>query len=171
MFPDVRPCQSVVAGMLLDSARVDGCLDFTHSGLELNELDVGVVVAPHLGLQTPVSIFADLIHDEGEWSGVGHDALEEPGRDDVGGRVTGDGGESLELVRVNEVVGATRGAGDALNVSCEELDTIRLYPEVGDEAHVFFKAIRALLCVIAEGGRGAGLFNHEVFALVGPPDC
>jgi hypothetical protein len=67
------------------------------------------MVALHLGLQTPVSVFADLVHDEGEGSGIGRDALEEPGGDDVRGSVASDGWECLELVRVNGIIRACQG--------------------------------------------------------------
>ena len=44
-----------------------------------DELDVDIVVLLHLGFETPVSVFVDLVHDMREGGGIGGDALEEPG--------------------------------------------------------------------------------------------
>ena len=82
-----------MTGVFLYGAGVNSGLDLPHGGLELDELRVGVMVSLDFSLQPPVPVFADLVHDEGEWSGVGGDALEEPGGDDVGGCVAGDGRE------------------------------------------------------------------------------
>ena len=158
--------------MLLYGVGVDGRLDLLHGGLEFDKLGVGVMVPLDLGFQPPVSVFADLVHDEREWGGVGCDALEEPGRDDVGGCIAGNGGESLKLMGVDSVVGTSQGAldrtsvGDALDVPRQEFDAIGVDPEVGDAARIFFEAVRALLPVVSVGGAGAGLLIHEVLALI-----
>ena len=148
VFPDIRPSQSIVAGMFLDGMGVDGHLDLVHSGLELDEFDIGVVVSFHLGFQPPVSVLADLVHDEGEWCGIGCNALEEPGGNNVRGHIAGNGGESLELMGMDDVVGAAKSAmdkasaGDALNVLCQEFDAVRVYPEV-DLDHEALKRIQS----------------------------
>ena len=73
---------------------------------------------------------------------------------------------------VGDVIGAAKGAvnktgaGDVFDVPRQKFDTVGVDPEVGNEAGVFFVAIRALLFVVPVGGRGASLLNHEVFALV-----
>jgi hypothetical protein len=140
--------------------------------LELDELHIHAVVSLHLGFQAPVSVLTDLVHDEGERGGVGRDALEEPGWDNVGGGVAGNGRERLELVGVGDVVGTTQGAmsetgaRDAFNVSGQELDAVGVNPEVGDKAGVFLIAVGALLPIISVGGRGVSLLHDEVLALI-----
>ena len=129
-LPDVRAGQPVVAGMFLYGAGVNGRLDLAHGRLELDKLGVSIMVPLDLGFQTPVSVFANLVHDEGEWSGVGRDALEEPSGDNVGGCVAGDGRESLQLVGVDSVIRAPQGAldsagtGDAFDVARQESDAV-----------------------------------------------
>ena len=161
-----------MAGVLLYGAGVNGRLDFAHGGLEFDELGVGIVIPFDLRFQPPVTVFADLVHDEREWGGVGHDALEEPGGDDVGGCVAGDGGESLKLMGVDGVIGTPQGAldgagtRDVFDVARQEFDAVGVDPEVGDTTGVFFEAIRALLSVVSVGGGGARLLVHEVLALI-----
>ena len=139
-FPDIRAGQPVVTSVFLNDAGVNGCLDLAHGGLEFDKLGVGVMIPLDLGFQPPVSILADLVHDERERGGVGCDALEEPGGDDVGGCVTGDGRESLELMGMDSVVGAPQGtlnsAGtrDAFDVMRQEFDAVGVDPEVRDTA-------------------------------------
>ena len=48
------------------------------------------MVVLQLCFKSPVSKPPDLVHDKGEWGGVGSDALEEPGGDDIRSGVTGD---------------------------------------------------------------------------------
>ena len=161
-----------MAGVLLYGVGVNGCLDLAHSGLEFDKFSVGVMVSLNLGLQPPVSIFVDLVHDEREWGSVGCNALEEPGGDDVGGCVAGNGGKSLELMGVDSVVGTsqsaldTASARDTLDIVCQEFDAVRVDPEVGDTASIFFEAVRTLLSVVSIGGGGACLLVHEVLALI-----
>ena len=169
---DVRAGQPIVTGMFLYGAGINGGLDLPHGSLEFDELCVGVMVSLDFGLQPPVPIFADLVHDKREWGGIGCDALEEPGGDDVRGSVAGDGRKSLELMRVDGVVrppqGALNGAGtgDALDVTRQEFDAVRVDPEVGDTASVLFDSIRALLPVVSVGGGGTRLLVYVVLAAV-----
>ena len=171
-FADVRAGQPVVAGVLLYGAGVNGCLDLAHGGLEFDKLGVGIMILLDLGFQPPVSILADFVHDKGEWGGVGHDALEEPGGDDVGGCIASDGGESLELMGVDSVIGSSQcaldgaRAGDVPDVARQKFDAIGVDPKVGDLTSVFFEAIRALLPVVSVGGGGARLLVHEILAPV-----
>ena len=142
---DVRAGQSVVTGVFLYGAGINGGLDLPHGGLEFDELCVGLMVSLDFGLQPPVPVLADLVHDEREWGGVGRDALEEPGRDDVRGCVAGDGRESLELMGVDGVVGASQsaldgaGTGDALDIARQESDAVGVDPKVRDAASVSSK--------------------------------
>ena len=161
-----------MTGVFLYGTGIDGGLDLPHGGLELDELRVGVMVSLDLGLQPPVPVFADLVHDKREWGGIGRDALEEPGGDDVGSCVASDGWESLELMGVDGVVGASQGAldgagtGDAPDIARQEPDAVGVDPEVGDTASIFFEAVGALLPVVSLGGGGARLLVYVVFTTV-----
>ena len=112
MFPDIGACETIVAGVLLYGAGVDLGLDLAHLGLELDETGVVVVVALNLSLQPPVAVLPNFIDDVGVWGCVSSDSLEEPGRDDVRGGFAGNGWLSVELVKVDAVVGASKGTLD-----------------------------------------------------------
>ena len=140
-----------MAGVLLNGARVDLCLDLSHLGLELDEPSVVVVVSLDLRLQSPIAVLAYLVDDVGIGSGVGGDGLEEPGRYDVGGGFAGNGWLSIELVEMDAVVGPAEGPLDetrpwqAVDVAGLKVDPVNFDEEVGDTARVLFKPIRTLL--------------------------
>ena len=103
------------------------------------------------GLQPPVAVFAYLVNDVGIWGRIGSDGLEEPGRDDVGGGLSGNGWLSIKLVEVDAIVGASEsplnqaGARQAVDVTGLKVDPVDFDEEVGDVACVLLESVGAFL--------------------------
>ena len=149
-IPDIGPGKTEEAGAAADGDVILLLLELSQLALDMVELGVEVVIALDFHFEAPISGEAGLLHDVGEDRRVGGDAVDKPGWEGVRDRVGDERRLSIQLVEIDAVLGAAKGAldeagtGDTVNVTRLEADPVFFDIEVGDSAHVFLEVGGAL---------------------------